>query len=115
MSPAPGLVKCRGASHADHHGDATHACPSAADDQAPTGTQTALDLELNPDDHDAADRRDRTESSPTPALADVAPTVRPLWLPWAALLRRTLGVQGDRFPKCHSQMVLLALITHCPL
>jgi hypothetical protein len=89
-----------------------HDCPNADDDeQAPSGTQTTLDLEPAPDDPNAADHPDQPEPPPTPAFADVAPTVRPRRLPWAALLRRTLGVDGDRCPKCQSQMVLLALIT----
>ena len=92
--------------------DATHACPgAAADDQTLPNTQTALDLEPGAGAPDAADHRDPPEPSPKPAFANVAPTLRPRRLPWAALLRRTLGVHGDRCPKCQSQMVLLALIT----
>jgi hypothetical protein len=90
----------------------THACPSAApDEQAPPGTQIPLHLEPEADDPAATGHLDDSEPTPTPAFADVAPAVRPRRLPWAALLRRTLGVDGDRCPKCQSQMVLLALIT----
>lgn len=94
----------------DH--DATHVCPRPADDgQVPPGAQTALDVEAGPDAPDAADLLASPEPSLPPAFADMAPTILPLRLPWAALLRRTLGVDGDRCPKCQSQTVLLALIT----
>jgi hypothetical protein len=39
------------------------------------------------------------------------PAVRPRRLPWAGLLKRSLGVDGLECPKCSAQMVLLALIT----
>ncbi len=39
------------------------------------------------------------------------PAVRPRKLPWASLLKRSLGVDGLECPRCSTQMVLLALIS----
>ena len=39
------------------------------------------------------------------------PPLRARRLPWASLLKRTLGVDGLNCPVCQAQMVLLALIT----
>ncbi len=61
-------------------------------DDTLTGQQTALALE--PDDPDGD-----------------MPAVRPRRLPWASLLKRSLGIDGLECPSCQAQMVLLALIT----
>jgi hypothetical protein len=39
------------------------------------------------------------------------PAVRPRKLPWASLVKRSLGVSGLVCPNCQAQMVLLALIS----
>ena len=66
------------------------------------GQQTALSLE-DPDGPDHTDSLDDPE-------ADL-PDVRPRRLPWASLLKRSLGIDGLQCPGCGTQMVLLALIT----
>jgi len=61
----------------------------------------------------AADRGFAHE--PEPGAMDDAleeqPAVRPRRMPWASLLKRSLGVDGLECPRCQAQMVLLALIT----
>jgi len=72
------------------------------------GQQTALPI---------ADKDDLVGSGEPAGLGDPGeafsdpPAVRPRKLPWASLLKRSLGVDGLECPKCQSQMVLLALIT----
>ncbi len=39
------------------------------------------------------------------------PALRPRRLPWASLLKRSLGINGLECPRCGAQMALLALIT----
>jgi hypothetical protein len=55
---------------------------------------------------------DDPEPEPETTLALVDPTeTRPRRLPWARLLKRTLGVDGLDCPRCHAQMLVIALIT----
>jgi len=96
------------ANHSEHRDDdanaASHPCvinPQLLD--PPSGQQqTALPLQ-DPDSPDGPD-------NPDDILEDL-PAVRPRRLPWASLLKRSLGVSGLECPRCQSQMVLLALIT----
>jgi len=64
--------------------------------------QTTLPLET-PDDPDDPDDLDDFQQD--------LPAVRPRKLPWASLLKRSLGIDGLACPGCGAQMVLLALIT----
>lgn len=54
------------------------------------------------------------ESEPESELAiesNEAPETRPRRLPWARLLKRTLGIDGLECPSCSATMVVIALIT----
>ena len=78
--------------------------PSAPDEPAPQAAlATVTDAEAQDLDAD-----DEPPLDPEP---DDEPALRSRRLPWARLLKRTLRVDGLDCPRCHAQMVLLALIT----
>ncbi len=111
------------ANHSEHRDDdanaASHPCVinPQLHDTLPGQQQTALPLQDpdspdgpdNPDDPDDPDAPDGPDT-PDDILEDL-PAVRPRRLPWASLLKRSLGVSGLECSRCGAQMVLLALIS----
>ena len=58
-----------------------------------------------------AEAQDLDADAEPPLEPEPEPALRSRRLPWARLLKRTLRVDGLDCPRCHAQMVLLALIT----
>jgi len=85
--------------------DRRHRCIVDPPHKPLSGQQTTLPLQ----DPDTPRDPDHIDGSGDPEM--VLPAVRPRKLPWASLLKRSLGIDGLLCASCGAQMVLLALIT----